>query len=101
MDFDKIVEVVRIGINEYNKVNNNPLGYNETITVFYLKLIEKNLKSLLAVTDTRFISLHDIEFEDFLKTFPEILDKNLIFQFYSSKNLIEKLKYVPPDLKEI
>ncbi len=37
--FDEALSRIRIRINQYNSISGNPLGYNETITVLFLRKI--------------------------------------------------------------
>ncbi len=37
--FDEALSRIRIQINQYNRISGNPLGYNETITVLFLRKI--------------------------------------------------------------
>lgn len=85
---------VRTGIQKLNAViGTTGRGYHETITVFFLELI-----------DNRWIVMPDLTWADFKERNADLFQFKILFEYYSSA-LVEspkaKAEYLPPDLRKI
>ena len=89
-DFENALPWVRERIGCYNRARGNPNGYNETITVAFLRVVADRLAQ------------HEIapDFETFKATHPELLDSRLLMRHYSKPVLLAedaKARFVEPD----
>jgi hypothetical protein len=95
---DKAQGLVREGIKKYNEAtgvaNTEHEGYHETVTMFYLKLVQD-------FTDQH-LGLNEIELLDkLLKS--EVVSKGYLLRFYSHARLMSKearLGWIEPDIKQ-
>ena len=87
---------VREGIRKFNSTNRDKIifGYSETISVFYLSMVNN------AIKDSPADSLES--FEEFLSRNPHLQDTSLPFSYYSKEVFLSeeaKRTFVPPDVK--
>lgn len=83
---------VRQGIQALNEAINQGVGYNETITVFYLQLVDSRIRAGLPQDDWEMFQLNN----------QDLLDKahRIIFEYYSPDILFSKeaaMQRVEPD----
>ncbi|KAH6567033.1 hypothetical protein BASA50_009133 [Batrachochytrium salamandrivorans] len=97
---EKAIPRVKEGIFRYNAANTDRVktGYNETITVFFLKLTAMAIDA-----DMRLSGDHN-DFLEFLGRYPILENFKTIFRFYSKERLYSesaKSNFLEPDLKPI
>ena len=92
---------LRNGIKAYNKKNNvietQATGYNETMTVAFLRLIRTTMESYEEILPTK-------DSESFCDKHPHLLAKTILRAFYSSerRGLPEaKTQFIEPDLSSL
>ena len=93
MTRDEAIPLIRAGIQRYNEANRSLVrhGYNETITMFYVDLIEQALQQATS---------EENDFEQFLARCKHLQDPLYIFEFYSKDILnsdAAKHTYLKPD----
>ncbi|KAL2916862.1 hypothetical protein HK105_203641 [Polyrhizophydium stewartii] len=96
-DLDEAVPRVKEGISRYNEANKERVktGYNETITMFFLRLTSMAIEADGAAAASS-------DFLDFLARHPMLDDFRFIFQFYSRERLYSaeaRQQFVEPDLR--
>ncbi|XP_063726118.1 uncharacterized protein LOC134853995 [Symsagittifera roscoffensis] len=95
-DMHTALNKVREGIRKFNSTNRDKIifGYSETISVFYLSMVNN------AIKDSPADSLES--FEEFLSRNPHLQDTSLPFSYYSKEVFLSeeaKRTFVPPDVK--
>jgi len=104
--------LIKQGILSYNHENSHLIkqGFNETITVFFYKMVRVRIAEMLerrksntkeVSGDSPTTSPSQLDFLDFLANYPELDDFEFIFKFYSKELLYSdhaRLEFVPPDL---
>lgn len=90
--FDEALNRIRSGIQTFNS-SVQSVGYHETITVAFARVIHAKRQSSSTTTWQEFLEEHD-----------DLLSKNCLHQFYTSDVLASddaKLNFVEPDLKPL
>ncbi|KAH3747523.1 uncharacterized protein LOC127847499 isoform X1 [Dreissena polymorpha] len=92
---DKAIPMIRDGIQHYNQVHKDKIktGYHETITMFYCFVIDDAITNASKPGDT---------FERFLKRNGHLLDRSLMYKYYSRERFSDphaKEKFILPDLQ--
>jgi len=90
-DWDEGVSHIRSGIQQFAARLGATQKYHETMTVFWARVVQHMITEQPDI-DT---------FDDFLKTFPPILDSHLIERHYSADLLrspLARQQWVEPDL---
>ncbi|KAL5019355.1 hypothetical protein ScPMuIL_005077 [Solemya velum] len=87
---------IRLGIQKYHEQNKGKVKtiYNETITIFYI----------YAVADAINKTPIDATFEEFVSQNKHLMDKNLIFEYYTHKLIADiksRERFFPPDLMSL
>ena len=67
--------------NEQNKEKVNR-GYHETVTMFYINVINDDL--------AKDSGAHAETFEEFIEQYPDLMDRNLLFKYYSDELINRK-----------
>jgi len=96
-DKDNITNTIREGIKRFNNKNIEKivLGYHETITIFWIDQVFDAVKKHIDET---------LNFEQFIEIEKQLLASKILFQYYSKEYLFKeeaKIKYFPPDLKQV
>lgn len=96
--FDQAVGLMREGIQKYNQANANRvrMGYHETITVAFLRLIAARIEKDAGVASGCSIA--------FCERHPELLDQRMLERHYSRELLFSdeaRSNFVPPDLSQV
>lgn len=91
---DKAIPLIRDGIKHYNEVHQDQIktGYHETITMFYSFVIADAIKNTNNAST----------FEAFLKANGHLLDRSLMYKYYSKTRFADphaKHKFVLPDIQ--
>jgi hypothetical protein len=92
---DEATRRIRCGIQRYNATHNKGLAYHETITLAWIKVIE------------RFLDEHDrrLPAADLLdRLLDRCSDKNYLLRFYSRERLLSaeaRAVWLPPDVAEL
>lgn len=89
---------VKTGIKNFNEKNKEKIktGYSETITMFYMFAVSD------AIAQTP--NVMEISFEDFLKQNGHLLDRSLMYEYYSRdiiSNPTSKTEFLLPDKKRL
>lgn len=56
-------------------------GYHETVTCFYIRIISEAMKGM---------NSNDLTFDEFIENQPWILDRHLLFEFYSDERINDR-----------
>jgi hypothetical protein len=88
--FDEALDRIRVGIMRFNSTNNS-IGYHETITVAFARLIDARRKT-------------GDSWNHFSERNPELFEKSCLEKFYSPALLLSaeaRTKFLSPDLCEL
>ncbi|KAK3583618.1 hypothetical protein CHS0354_039440 [Potamilus streckersoni] len=88
---------IKSGIKKYNQQNKDKVQqeYHETVTMFYILMVSDAINKM---------PQKEHAFEDFLHHNGHLLDRSLMFQYYSQDRIFTeeaKHSFVPPDKKEL
>ncbi|XP_014666403.1 PREDICTED: uncharacterized protein C1071.11-like isoform X2 [Priapulus caudatus] len=93
------IPLVKTGIKNYNEKNKDKVrhthGYHETITMFYLEIINHSIRQQECSKQT---------FEEFIDANKDLLDRQLPLKYYAENTLFSpeaKIKFVAPDKKPL
>jgi hypothetical protein len=53
-------------------------GYHETVTMFYIRIIADAIRGM---------STEDLTFDEFIEKVPWLMDRHLLFEFYSDERI--------------
>lgn len=94
LDLDAAVARMRAGIFAYDKGTDRLCNYHESMTRFWLTLIDQARRRAPAGED----------FEAFLARNPRLTDKTLILEYYHHPTIVDeraRKEWVPPDKKPL
>jgi hypothetical protein len=96
-DFDSIYKIIKNGIQKYNEKNKEKIniGYHETITQFWIKIVQKTLEKYKE---------EKITFENFIKNESFLLNTSIMYEYYNKETIFSKKakeNLIEPDIKKI
>lgn len=94
---EKAIPMIKSGIQHYNEINKDKIktGYHETITMFYSFAVDDGIRKTKNPTET---------FEYFLKENGHLLDRSLMYKYYSKERFSDpasKSTFILPDKERL
>ncbi|MBE7380649.1 MAG: hypothetical protein F6J95_004490 [Leptolyngbya sp. SIO1E4] len=96
--FNDAISRIRAGIQHFNQAHQKPetptSGYHETLTVGWARVIAGALQTGSPIKD----------FETFIAATPQLLNKNLLWRYYSTARILSpqaKATFVEPDIQAL
>lgn len=92
----------RTGIKHFNEANKTRInrGYHETVTEFYIHVVGHAIDEYRKQKADSNPTPDDETFDDFISNQPHLLERDLVFKYYSEPVLSSpsaKTDFVPPD----